>query len=295
MKKRIFVLLIIVTILFSAFNIIGGFAADDAAAKAALSYFAEFPDNHHVISASDLLSLVSQGKQMVILDIRQPEDYAAGHVKGAINVPFGEAVAKNLEMISNDLPVYVYCYTGQTSAQTTVLLTVAGKKASSVQSGFNNGIMRVQNAASFIDNQAYPFSGEKYPVESAIQKAIDNYFSNMAQSKFPNFNVEPEELIDLVKKQDQTYTILSVRQAKDYQNGHIPGAMNIPFGKGMEQKFSSIPAGKPVIVYCYTGQTGSQTMAVLRLLGFDAYNLSGGMGREGGSGWLGAGGAVVTK
>ncbi|HML45567.1 MAG TPA: hypothetical protein PKE04_02305 [Clostridia bacterium] len=47
-------------------------------------------------------------------------------------------------------------------------------------------------------------------------------------------------------------------------------------------------------MYCYTGQTASQTLAILRLLGYDAYNLSGGMGKEGGSGWLGAGCPVVA-
>ena len=52
---------------------------------------------------------------------------------------------------------------------------------------------------------------------------------------------------------------------------------------------------KPVVVYCYTGQTSSQTTAILRLLGYEAYSLSGGMGKEGGAGWLGGGYPVVTE
>ena len=71
--------------------------------------------------------------------------------------------------------------------------------------------------------------------------------------------------------------------------------MNIPFGKGMQEHFSEIPTDKPVVVYCYSGQTSSQTMAILRLLGYEAYSLSGGMGKEGGAGWLGAGYSVVTE
>jgi rhodanese-related sulfurtransferase len=63
----------------------------------------------------------------------------------------------------------------------------------------------------------------------------------------------------------------------------------------MELNFEAqLPTDKTIIVYCYTGQTASQTTAILRLLGYDAYNLSGGMGKEGGSGWLGAGYPVVT-
>ena len=93
-----------------------------------------------------------------------------------------------------------------------------------------------------------------------------------------------------MEAESEDYTILSVRQAKDYAEAHIPGAMLIPFAKGMQEQFSQIPTDKPVVVYCYTGQTASQTMAVLRMLGYEAYNLAGGMGNaDNGSGWLGAG------
>jgi hypothetical protein len=38
-----------------------------------------------------------------------------------------------------------------------------------------------------------------------------------------------------------------------------------------------IDPDRPVVVYCYTGQTASQVTAALRLLGYDAYNLLFGM------------------
>ena len=63
----------------------------------------------------------------------------------------------------------------------------------------------------------------------------------------------------------------------------------------MQEQFSQIPTDKPVVVYCYTGQTSSQTTAILRLLGYEAYSLQGGMGKEGGAGWLGGGYPVVTE
>ena len=98
-----------------------------------------------------------------------------------------------------------------------------------------------------------------------------------------------------MEAESEDYTILSIRQEKDYAEAHIPGALHIPFGKGMQERFSEIPTDKPVVVYCYTGQTASQTMAVLRMLGYEAYNLAGGMGdAEKGTGWLGAGLPTVT-
>ena len=61
----------------------------------------------------------------------------------------------------------------------------------------------------------------------------------------------------------------------------------------MQESFDILPTDKTLILQCYSGQTASQTMAGLRVMGYTAYNLSGGMGAQGGSGWLGAGNALV--
>ena len=90
--------------------------------------------------------------------------------------------------------------------------------------------------------------------------------------------------------------ILSVRKAEDYAKGHVKGAINVPFGAGMQEGLVQLPKDKKIIVYCYTGQTASQTVAILRLLGYEAYNMQFGMGSaETQSGWLGAGYETVTE
>lgn len=43
-----------------------------------------------------------------------------------------------------------------------------------------------------------------------------------------------------------------------------------------------LPKDKRIIVVCYTGQTAGQTVGILRLLGYDACSLMGGMV----NGWL---------
>ena len=55
-----------------------------------------------------------------------------------------------------------------------------------------------------------------------------------------------------------------------------------------------LPTGKTIVVNCYSGQTASQTAAILRLIGYNAQNHSGGMCKEGGSGGLGAGCKAVV-
>ncbi len=87
--------------------------------------------------------------------------------------------------------------------------------------------------------------------------------------------------------------MVDLRSAEDYAKGHIEGAVNLPYGKGMQKEFDKLPTDKTLVLQCYSGQTASQTMAALRIKGYNAYNLSGGMGAEGGSGWLGAGYTLV--
>ena len=267
----------------------------DTVKEAAMAYFAEFPDDKHMIVVPDLFEKIDAGEDMFIIDIRRPEDYTQGHLKGAVNLPYGADVADNLDKIPDDVPVYVNCYTGQTSSQTVALLNVAGKYATNIQSGWNNGISQTEGYEAYIDTEETALPQDTYEVDPAALEAIAAYYKEATSNTISSFNFKPESLMQLVDAESEDYTILSVRQAEDYAKGHIAGAINIPFAKGMQEQFSQIPTDKPVVVYCYTGQTSSQTTAILRLLGYEAYSLQGGMGKEGGAGWLGGGYPVVTE
>jgi phage shock protein E len=62
-----------------------------------------------------------QAKDAVVLDVRSPEEYAAGHVPGAVNVPVtGKGSAefdKTVAAIDKDKPVLVHCRSGVRSAK----------------------------------------------------------------------------------------------------------------------------------------------------------------------------------
>lgn len=267
----------------------------DVLTEAAMRYFAEFPDDRHMISVADLFAKMDAGEDMLIIDVRQADAYAEGHLKGAVNVPYGPAVAENLEKIPDDVMLYVNCYSGQTSSQVVALLAMAGKYATNITGGFNGGISKTEGYENYIETEVNELPDETYPVDETIAAAIADYFQEATTGNFSSFNISVDSLFELVDAESEDYTILSIRRADDYEQGHIAGAINIPFGKGMQEQFSEIPTDKPVIVYCYSGQTASQTMPVLRMLGYEAYNLAGGMGNaDAGTGWLGKGYPVVT-
>lgn len=48
----------------------------------------------------------------VILDVREADEFASGHIAGAINVPVGSISTAKRVVPSTDTPVYVYCLSG---------------------------------------------------------------------------------------------------------------------------------------------------------------------------------------
>lgn len=52
----------------------------------------------------------------LIVGVRTPEEYALGHVPGAVNLPV-EEVARWADTLPKDKPVYLYCRSGNRSRQ----------------------------------------------------------------------------------------------------------------------------------------------------------------------------------
>ena len=59
------------------------------------------------ISRNDLLKRAAEG-EVTVLDVRPPEEYAAGHVPGALNIPVKELIA-HLQALPQDQEVVAYC------------------------------------------------------------------------------------------------------------------------------------------------------------------------------------------
>ncbi|MDH3298298.1 MAG: rhodanese-like domain-containing protein, partial [Gemmatimonadota bacterium] len=50
------------------------------------------------IEARELLARIEGGSPPTILDVRRPEEFAEGHISGAINIPFTELEARVSEL-----------------------------------------------------------------------------------------------------------------------------------------------------------------------------------------------------
>ncbi|MBV1758186.1 MAG: rhodanese-like domain-containing protein, partial [Dethiosulfatibacter sp.] len=240
-------------------------------------YFANMPDDIYKIDQSAFLEMVAEGQDMFIVDIRQADAYEKGHVLGAVNIPWGPAIADNMEFIPQDQPVYIYCYSGQTAGQAVMTMQAAGIDAKSVNLGFNFGISRVDGYQAFIETEEYELDTEIYPVSPEVQTAIDEYYYGLSDSPYTNYVIPEIKLRSLIDADEDIY-VLSVRSKAHFDEGHIIGANHIAFGKDMHLEFDKLPQDEPIYVYCYSGQTAGQVVAGLKLLGYEAYSLNGGMG-----------------
>lgn len=269
----------------------------DAVYNAACDYFANLPSDINALRADALFEMMDAGDNMLILDIRSADDYAAGHLIGAVNLSFLDmSIPENLGNLPDDKLIMVNCYSGQSASKAVVLLNLAGKMARNVQSGFNDGIRQTDNYESYIETAPHDLDAGTYAVDACMAGAIRDCFAAKMEKDgtiFAHFNIAPDDVNNILD--DDSFLLLSVRQASDYNEAHIPGAINIPFGQGMEKGLTELPTEKIIIVYCYSGQSASQTTAALRMMGYDAYSLSGGFGNaEAGTGWLGGGFATES-
>jgi len=56
-----------------------------------------------------------QARGVTVLDVRTPQEFEAGHVPGALNIPVDQVAARSAELGTKDKPVLLYCRTGHRS------------------------------------------------------------------------------------------------------------------------------------------------------------------------------------
>jgi NADPH-dependent 2,4-dienoyl-CoA reductase/sulfur reductase-like enzyme/rhodanese-related sulfurtransferase len=70
--------------------------------------------------------------------------------------------------------------------------------------------------------------------------------------------------------------LLDVREVKEFEAGHLDGALNIPLPQ-LRKRLHELDQSREIWVYCQVGQRAYYATRILRLSGFNARNLSGGI------------------
>lgn len=89
-------------------------------------YLSSIDKDFDTIATTAVYKKIEAGEKIFILDVREPEEFAAGHIQGSINIPL-RTVAKNLRRIPNDgTLIVVVCKKGVRAGYVTACLKLLG-------------------------------------------------------------------------------------------------------------------------------------------------------------------------
>lgn len=239
-----------------------------------------------LVAASAVYTSMSSGTQYII-DIRDTTAFKAGHISGAKNVLFKDLLTHVKTVPTTYTSIVIACYSGQTASYAATLLRLAGySNVSALKWGMSSwdsvfatgkwlGNMKNDRASQFVTDSVPKAAAGNLPkintgkttgkeiLEARVQLLLDEGFTCTMTSA------------TLFTGLTSNY-IINYWPAAQYKDpGHVPGAIQYTPKVDLKSTtfLKTIPTDKPVVVYCYTGQTSAAVAAFLKVLGYDAKTL----------------------
>lgn len=249
----------------------------------ATEYVRNIPSHKNIVQVDDIMDRLLADEDLYIVDIRRADDYNQGHLPGAVNMPWGTPdIYEMMRHLPTDRPVYSYCYSGQTCGQWIALMQLGGIDARSVMLGWNRGLSKHERLGEVVESEPSEIdTGFVNDVPDEVYDAVAAYFQDMATragTPFASNIISAENAKAIFDAEDPDVVFVSQRRPDDYAQAHVPGAVNIPYNSDMIENMASVPSDKRLIMYCYTGQSCGQSIAILRVLGYDAFSMNSGFG-----------------
>ena len=92
-------------------------------------FFTGCAQGYKNISQEDALRIMNSGKEVVILDVRTPEEYEKKYIPGAVLLPIDEIKKGNFELLPDkNKIILVYCWTGRRAEDSAAILADNGYK-----------------------------------------------------------------------------------------------------------------------------------------------------------------------
>lgn len=221
-----------------------------------------------------------------IVDLRNPDAFAKGHIKGAVNIEFSKIPDYFINVIKpfEFDKIVMVCNSGQYSSYATSLLRLMGYGNVYAMrwgmSGWNKDFAKDSWLNAVSDKYA-----DKLEV-AENERAISSDFPQMNTGKSTGEEILTARFnslfaagyadafitADKVFEQTKNYYTINFERKDKYDAGHIPGSVRYKTNGtlGIISEMQSIPTDRKVAVYCGTGHNSGFVTAYLRLFGYQA-------------------------
>lgn len=182
-------------------------------------------------------------RNFILIDARNPEEYQEAHINGAINIP-QKKFDSSLDQLPADKSTMLVFYCNGVKC---------GKSKKSATRAMEIGYTNVYVFAEGMpvwEELGYPFyksADYEKPIETAKMK--------------------PADLKALMADKPDTVQLVDVRDPEEFDEGHIPGAINCPL-KDFALQSGILDKKKKVIVYCNAGGRSYKAYRKLMRLGY---------------------------
>jgi NADPH-dependent 2,4-dienoyl-CoA reductase/sulfur reductase-like enzyme/rhodanese-related sulfurtransferase len=205
-----------------------------------------------------------------------------GFCAGQTGLTYEQALAAGFDadyVYTEDADIAEY-YPGATFI---FMMTVFDKKSGRLlgmsASGIKGVDKRIDSAsvAIYAGLTVYDLENLEFAYAPQFAKAKDNLniagFVASNKLRGTGFVLSPEEFKEKMKNGVQ---ILDVRSKPEYKNGSVEGAVHI-YVNELRDNLDKLDNDKPVFIFCAVGFRGYLAVRVLRNLGYEAYNVTGGI------------------
>lgn len=232
------------------------------------------------------IEIYQNKNQYLLIDIRDTENYEAGHIEGAYNVPRDEIIEffhtkinpagfKKVAIIDDNGPLAVYVAT---------LMRLAGySNTYGLKFGMGSWNRKFvgeiskhlsNKYANRIDtNKVYRPQAGSLPNQNSenLVQLLDERLDFLLADTITNIFISPDELFSNL----DDYFVLAYWSKEKYTQGHISGSFQYDTRSELSPNIAlnTLPTDKRIVVYCNTGHHAMAIVAYLKLLGYDAVSM----------------------
>ncbi len=185
---------------------------------------------YNEIDSTKTVELIGETKNTLVIDVRDADAYAEGHLTNAINIPFDEFEEKIADLEGyKDQTIVLICNTGNKSGK-------AGKML------VDKGFTKVYNAEDGMNE--FDYDTVKY--------------TNVTGSEFEKLAAEKTDAV-----------IIDLRDAKDFEKGSVKNSIHIPMDEfEVQAKEKLKDKNQEILLYCNTGTRTAEASQILEKNGY---------------------------